>query len=223
MTFDKYKWIKSVQSDTDISDREFRLAVVMASQFVWSNGVGWLVEMDAIGAAVATGYSQSRLGKALGRLCDKGYLVETKRVSTGPGIKAKRAYNLKNTEPDKSHCSDNTDTAASRCFPDSNNTEPAASEHRDASVRTPGPQRPNTGTQGSPQTCSDQPKGASQGSYQGIYQGSLQGGEANDRIGRCDGCGFEGPLASERLCMECTVEAVEAMQRHYEERTKNED
>ena len=85
-SFDKHGWLQAVQADTQFSDREFRLAFVICSQFTRRDGTGWPVELDRIATAVKGGMHSVKIRNGLSKLCKAGYLAETYRRSTGPGL-----------------------------------------------------------------------------------------------------------------------------------------
>lgn len=78
-TFDKFGWLKTLHSDAALTDREFRLAVLIGVTYTRGDGSGWAVDLDALAAALPGGLSRRRLIDALRRLGDLGYVVETGR------------------------------------------------------------------------------------------------------------------------------------------------
>jgi hypothetical protein len=157
--------MKALQKDAQFTEREFRLGFVMCTEHTWRNGKGWAKDLTDIADSVTGGYSDVRLRAALSKLCRHGYLTETYRRSTGPGLSARGAWDLRMP---------NTDTPALQC---SDNTDTPAREHRNGSVRTPIRQRANTDTPAYAAKVSHQPKGDLQGTSAGISQGTSQGVE----------------------------------------------
>jgi len=82
----EFRLAQAVQADTQFSDREFRLAFVICSQFTRRDGTGWPVELDRIATAVKGGMHSVKIRNGLSKLCKAGYLAETYRRSTGPGL-----------------------------------------------------------------------------------------------------------------------------------------
>jgi hypothetical protein len=204
-SFDKYGWMKAVQGDPQFSDREFRLAFVICSQFTRRDGTGWPVELERIAAAMAPGMASNRLREALVKLCNGGYLVETYRRSTGTGLTAQRSHSLipqpGNTDPVAGHCSETL-------TPDGTNTDPVQVNTDPVAVNTD----PVQGAQ----TWSDQPKEPPKGTLEGTYKGFSEG-TTNGRQGTesftCSGCerDFSGrpTTPSMMLCFDCTLEILQ--------------
>lgn len=94
MSFDKFTWLKALQSDARFTDKEFRLATAVCTEFTRSDGTGWAVELAVLAKRVPGELSPHRTKALLKRLCDCGYLVETWRSSGGRGQVARRAHDL---------------------------------------------------------------------------------------------------------------------------------
>lgn len=164
VTFDKHGWLRAVQKDRAFTDREFRLAFVICNEFTWRNGKGWAVELDHLADAIKGGFSDVKLRAALAKMCKAGYLVETYRRSTGPGITAKRSHDLRlpqNTATAQLHRSDNTATEQ---------FDTATVRFNTATVRF------DTATerfdQNPPDQGKDTPKGTSEGTTKGTSEGA---------------------------------------------------
>lgn len=198
--FDKHGWLKAVQRDASFSDREFRLAFVIANQFTKGNGIGWPVELERVADAITGGFTQVKLRKGLKKLRDAGYLVETYRRSTGPGLTAKRSHNLcqlKNTETVGLQCYENTETVRSNTDTLWSNTDTV---------------RLDTDTVRFSQTWSDQPegppKGTLEGTYKGTSEGTTNGSEGTESGFTCSRCQLDFSVRpfspSRQWCKECT-------------------
>jgi hypothetical protein len=227
-TFDKHGWLRAVQASTNpvFSNLEYRIASIICTQFTWRDGRGWVFDTDDVAKACPTSPSFERSRKAMAKLCAAGFLVETYRRNTGPGLTSQRKFDLRNTGTPASDCSEEHRDASAEHRDANKEHRDATTEHRDQTDRTPGPDRPNTGTPASSQTPSDQAEGASQGIYegikedvyQGIYQGDLQGGsgrgeEPTDYVPqkrpRCGDCSrpiFNPAYEHTGLCQQCTQE-----------------
>lgn len=97
--FDKFGWLKGLQSDGRFTDKEYRVGSIICVKFCRGNGTGWSVLLDDIADEVPGGLSRNALKKALGKLVQHGYLEETGRSQGGRGVAAWRAHNL--TKPDR--------------------------------------------------------------------------------------------------------------------------
>jgi hypothetical protein len=97
--FDKFGWLKTLQSDPDLSDTAFRLGVVICTTFTRADGTGWAVELDTIAAKLPAGLSRNRTFGVLRQLTDAGYLTETARSGGGRRLTARRAHNLTKPQP----------------------------------------------------------------------------------------------------------------------------
>lgn len=93
-SFAKFSWLKALQSDAALTDRDVRLAVLIGVAYTRADGVGWVVELDALAASLPGGLSRRRLIDALSRLVVRGYLVETARSLGGRGMTARRSFDL---------------------------------------------------------------------------------------------------------------------------------
>lgn len=149
--FDKFAWIKALQADTTLTDRDFRLAVLIGVSYTRADGSGWAVELDALAAALPGGLSRRRLSDALGRLVKSGYLAQSSKSVGGRGFTARRAFELRKPRTPASGVSDQTRDSAdgglagadlwiTRETLDASGT--GLAETPDASVRNPGRQRP---------------------------------------------------------------------------------
>jgi hypothetical protein len=92
--FDKFGWLKTLQSDPHLSETALRLGVVIATTFTRADGTGWSVELDKIAAKLPGGLSRDRAFGSLRQLTDAGYLTETGRSGGGRGLTARRSHNL---------------------------------------------------------------------------------------------------------------------------------
>lgn len=124
-TFDKFGWIKAIQADATLSDKTFRLAVLIGVTYTRKDGTGWAVELAELSVKLAGGLSQKRMNAALDQLVERGYLVDAGRSGGGRGNTARRSFNLRKPG-----------TPASR----------VCAETRDARVLNPGRWRTKPGT-----------------------------------------------------------------------------
>jgi hypothetical protein len=106
--FDKFGWLKALQSDPRYTDKEQRLGSIMCVQFARRDGTGWSVELDDIGVKMPTGMGRSRMKTALAKFVRDGYLQETGKSLGGRGVKAWRSYNLTKPYPVQVQVSDET-------------------------------------------------------------------------------------------------------------------
>ncbi|OBA86770.1 hypothetical protein A5642_22085 [Mycolicibacterium mucogenicum] len=151
--FDKFGWLKTLLSDAALTDKDFRLAVLIGVTYTSKSGTGWAVELDALAAKLPGGLSRRRLIDALKRLTDRGYLVETSRSGGGRGMTARRSFDLGKPL-----------TPASGVY----------AETPDASVRNPGQQRPKPLTAASHEIAADQVGQPPTGISTGISAGGAQ-------------------------------------------------
>jgi hypothetical protein len=92
--FDKFGWLQKLSADPRLSAQQRQLGTVIGTKYTWKNGKGWAVELAEL--ATASGYKNLRtVSPVLRKLCKAGYLVETYRRSTGPGLPAKASYDLR--------------------------------------------------------------------------------------------------------------------------------
>lgn len=152
-TFDKFGWLKALQSDPALTDRDFRLAALIGVTYTRADGSGWAVDLDALAAQLPGGLSRRRLADALRRLMDRGYLVETGRSGGGRGVTARRSFDLRKPPTPASGVSAGGALWITPETPDASGT--GLPETPDASVRNPGRQRPKPLTAASKKVPSD--------------------------------------------------------------------
>lgn len=167
--FDKFTWLKALQSDSALTDRDFRLAVLIGITYTRGDGSGWLVELDALAAALPGGLSRRRLVDALRRLAGRGYLVEADRSGGGRGVTARRSFDLDIPMTPASGVSDGRGLWITPETQDASGT--GFVETPDASVRNPGQQRPKPLTAASHKVAADLPKQPPTGTPSGTSSG----------------------------------------------------
>lgn len=160
--FNKFAWIKALLSDAALTDKDFRLAVLIGVTYTRADGIGWGIELDALAAALPGGLSRRRLIDALGRLVARGYLVQSGRSGGGRGVTARRSFDL--CKPLTPASGVNAET------PDASGT--GFAETPDASVQNPGRQRPKPLTPASEKMRSELHKQPPTGIATGITTGS---------------------------------------------------
>jgi hypothetical protein len=96
--FDKFAWLKALQSDPRYTGDQQRLGSIICVQFARRDGTGWATRLDDIAEKMPGGMSRSAMKTALGKLVRDGYLQETGRSLGGRGVGAWRSHNL--TKPD---------------------------------------------------------------------------------------------------------------------------
>ncbi|MCV7190846.1 hypothetical protein [Mycolicibacterium thermoresistibile] len=98
-TFDKFSWLKALQCDPTVTEKSFRLGVVIATHYTKRDGSGWAVDLDEMADQVKGGMSVARFNDAVRHLASRGYVIETWRSVGGrprKGVAASRrgAFNL---------------------------------------------------------------------------------------------------------------------------------
>lgn len=144
--FDKFGWIKAIQADATLSDKTFRLAVLIGVTYTRKDGTGWAVELVELSERLAGGLSQKRMNAALDQLVDRGYLVDAGRSGGGRGNTARRSFHLRKPgTPASGVCSETRD--ASVLNPGRWRTKPGtpASEFVPPDLREPTPTGTSTG------------------------------------------------------------------------------
>lgn len=143
----KFAWLKAAQMDNGLTDKDFRLAVLIGVSYTRGDGVGWSVELDDLAASIPGGLSRRRLIDALTRLVNRGYLVETGRSGGGRAQRARRSFNLCKPMTPASGVVTETPDASGTGF---------KTETHDASVQNPRRQRPKPLTAASQRTDADE-------------------------------------------------------------------
>jgi hypothetical protein len=213
--FDKHGWLQAVQGSTDpkFSDREFRIAFIICSQFTWRDGKGWTFDVVDVVKVCPANPSLERTIKTMAKLCKAGFLEEEYRRDTGPGLRAQRAFNLQNTGTPASGCSGEHRDRTAEHRDGNEEHRDATTEHRDGNDPTPGRKRPNTGTPASSETPAYQAEGdpqgisegISEGVYQGMYQGDLQGGYTRVECSDCRKPLFSPHERDAAMCNTCAA------------------
>jgi hypothetical protein len=108
VSFDKFGWLKALQSDPRYTDKEQRFGSIICVQFARRDGTGWTVNLDDIGAKMATGIDPNRMKIAFRKFVRDGYLQETGKSRGGRGVKAWRSFNLTKPYPVQVRVSDKT-------------------------------------------------------------------------------------------------------------------
>jgi hypothetical protein len=162
--FDKFGWLKALQSDPHLSLTAFRLGVVICTTFTRADGTGWSVELDKIAAKLPGGLSRDRAFGSLRQLTDAGYLTETARSGGGRGVTARRSHNLTKPQPPTSAVSEKPPTQASAVYEET--TDASVVNHRRKR------RKPPTQTSWFVAVCADQstrfsPTGTSSGTSSG--------------------------------------------------------
>jgi hypothetical protein len=152
-TFDKFGWLKALHSDAALTDRDFRLAVLIGVTYTRADGSGWAVDLAALAASLPGGLSRRRLSDALRRLVARGYLVESGRSGGGRGVTARRSFDLRKPMTPASGVSAGRGLQTTPETQDSSGT--GITESQDSSVRNPGRQRPKPLTRASINEPSD--------------------------------------------------------------------
>ena len=179
-SFSKFGWLKALQADATLTDKDFRLAALIGVTYTRADGSGWAVELDALAASLPGGLSRRRLTDALRRLADRGYLAESGRSGGGRGVTARRSFDLLIPTTQASGVSPQTPDSGDGGFSDpdlwtSPETHDASgtglAETPDVSVRNPGRQRPKPLTLASEKVASGHleppPTGTSSGTSRG--------------------------------------------------------
>lgn len=82
-TFDKFAWLKALQADATVTDKVFRLGVVIATRYTRRNGSGWVASLDEMAGHVKGGMTVARFNDATRHLESRGFLVQMKRSLGG--------------------------------------------------------------------------------------------------------------------------------------------
>lgn len=200
-TFDKFGWLKALQSDPALTDRDFRLAALIGVTYTRADGSGWTVDLDALAARLPGGLSRRRLADALRRLIDSGYVVETGRSGGGRGVTARRSFDLRKPATPVSGVSADGALWITHETPDASGT--GFVETPDASVRNPGRQRPKPLTPASKKVQSDlreaPPTGTSTGTPTGGTDRALTFGDDSEPPRFC----AEHPTGTRENCRPC--------------------
>jgi hypothetical protein len=110
VSFDKFGWLKALQSDPRYTDKERCFGSIVCVQFARRDGTGWAVDLDDIAAKMPGGMSHNRMKIAFGKFVRDGYLTETGRSPGGRGVKARRSHDLTKPAPAVVQVSDETRT-----------------------------------------------------------------------------------------------------------------
>jgi len=160
-SFDKFAWLKVLQSDPRYTDREQRFGSIVCVQFARRDGTGWAVNLDDMAAKMPGGMSRSAMKTAFGKFVRDGYLTETGKSLGGRGVKARRSHDLTKPAPVGVQVSDET---RPRTDTGLDETRPRTEQNPTTYVAKPDHVR---GAKTSSELAEEPPKGTSKGTPEG--------------------------------------------------------
>jgi hypothetical protein len=164
VSFDKFGWLKALQSDSRYTDKEQRLGSIICVQFARRDGTGWTVQLDDIAAKMPDGMCRRAMKTAFGKFVNDGYLRETGKSQGGRGVKAWRSHDL--TKPDLARAQVSEETRAN-------------------SMQNPCTQRAKPVHVRSAKTSTELPKEPPKGTSKGTSEGTGARASATPPSSRC--------------------------------------
>lgn len=100
-SFNKFAWLKVMQSDTTLPDTAFRIGVAICTTFTRADGTGWAFDLDDLAAEMGDrAFAQNTVKAAVSQLVSRGHVVETYRSHGGRGCRWRASFDLKPVRQD---------------------------------------------------------------------------------------------------------------------------
>lgn len=101
VSFNKFAWLKVMQSDTTLPDTAFRIGVAICTTFTRADGTGWAFDLDDLAAEMGgRAFAQNTVKAAVSQLVSRGHVVETYRSHGGRGCRWRASFDLKPVRQD---------------------------------------------------------------------------------------------------------------------------